>query len=235
MKLAIMQPYVFPYIGYFQLIAAVDKFVVYDNVNFIKGGWINRNNLLVDKRSNLFTIPLDKSSSFLLINETKINIKFFDTWKNKFFRTLEQSYRKAPFFNEVISLIDTVFQNSESDLIGPLAVNSIKSICDYLQIETEIVASSTIYNNKSLSGQARVLDICRIEKATHYVNPIGGMSLYSKEIFQENDIVLNFIRSYEIQYQQFKNDFVPWLSIIDVLMFNSVVDIKKMLIQYELI
>lgn len=235
MKVAIMQPYLFPYIGYFQLIAAVDKFVVYDDVNFIKGGWINRNNILVNKKSTLFTVPLDNSSSFLLINETKINLKFYTIWKIKFLRTIEQSYKKAPFFNEVYSLIANVLDNYEGDLISKLAVNSIRSVCEYLKIQTEIIPTSETYNNKIFSGQERVLDICSIENATDYINPIGGLQLYSKESFQEHEVILNFIKSLPIEYKQFNNEFIPWLSIIDVLMFNSVDEVKIMLDKYELV
>ncbi len=229
-----MQPYFFPYIGYFQLVAAVDKFVIYDDVNFIKGGWINRNKLLINKKSSLFTVPLNKSSSYTLINETKINLKFYNIWKVKFLRSLEQSYKKAPYFTEVYNLIKNVLEINENDLISELAVNSIKNVIDYLQLDTEICETSENYNNKTKSGQERVLDICGIEKASQYINPIGGIELYSKKTFKENGIVLNFIKSKPIIYTQFDNDFSPWLSIIDVLMFNSVSEVNKMVNQYEL-
>lgn len=235
MKLAIMQPYFFPYIGYFQLVAAVNKFVIYDDVNFIKGGWINRNNVLINKKSNLFTVPLIKASSNTLINDTKINLKFYNIWKVKFLRSLEQSYKKAPYFTEVYNLIKNVLEINENDLISELAVNSIKNVIDYLQLDTEICETSENYNNKTKSGQERVLDICGIEKASQYINPIGGIELYSKKTFKENGIVLNFIKSKPIIYTQFDNDFSPWLSIIDVLMFNSVIEVNKMVNQYELV
>lgn len=230
-----MQPYLFPYIGYFQLIAAVDKFIIYDDVNFIKGGWINRNNLLVNKKSNLFTVPLDKSSPFLLINETKINFKFYNLWKIKFLRTIEQSYKKAPFFNQVYPLIENILDKPDNELITKLAVKSIKMVSNYLQIQTEISETSEIYKNKHLTGQQRVLDICSIEKASNYINPIGGQQLYSKDIFKENGVKLNFIKSNPICYNQFDNKFVPCLSIVDVMMFNSVEEIKVILDKFELV
>ena len=230
-----MQPYLFPYIGYFQLVAAVNKFVIYDDVNFIKGGWINRNNVLINKKSNLFTVPLNKASSNTLINETKINLKFYNIWKVKFLRSLEQSYKKSPYFTEVYNLIENVLEINENDLISELAVNSIKNVSDYLQLDTEICKTSENYNNKTKSGQERVLDICGIEKASHYINPIGGIELYSKNTFKENGIALNFIKSKPIIYSQFDNDFSPWLSIIDVLMFNSISEVNVMVNQYELV
>jgi hypothetical protein len=235
MKVAIMQPYFFPYIGYFQLVAAVNKFVIYDDVNFIKGGWINRNNILINKKSNLFTVPLIKASSNTLINDTKINLKFYNIWKVKFLRSLVQSYKKAPYFTDVYNLIENVLEINENDLISELAVNSIKNVIDYLQLETEFCKTSENYNNKTKIGQERVLDICGIEKASQYINPIGGIELYSKNSFKENGIVLNFIKSKPIIYTQFDNDFSPWLSIIDVLMFNSVSEVNKMVNQYELV
>lgn len=230
-----MQPYLFPYIGYFQLVAAVNKFVIYDDVNFIKGGWINRNNILINKKSNLFTVPLNKASSNTLINETTINLKFYNIWKVKFLRSIEQSYKKSPYFTDVYNLIENVLEINENDLISELAVNSIKNVCDYLQLDTEICETSENYNNKIKSGQERVLDICGIEKASHYINPIGGIELYSKNTFKENGIILNFIKSKPIIYSQFDNDFSPWLSIIDVLMFNSISEVNTMVNQYELV
>ena len=235
MIVGIMQPYFFPYIGYFQLVAAVNKFVIYDDVNFIKGGWINRNNVLINKKSNLFTVPLAKASSNTLINDTKINLKFYNIWKVKFLRSLEHSYKRAPYFTEVYNLIENVLEINENDLISKLAVNSIKNVIDYLQLDTEICETSENYNNKIKSGQERVLDICRIEQASQYINPIGGTKLYSKNTFKENGIVLNFVKSKPIVYTQFDNDFSPWLSIIDVLMFNSVSEVNKMINQYELV
>jgi len=230
-----MQPYFFPYIGYFQLIAAVNKFVIYDDVNFIKGGWINRNNILINKKSSLFTVPLVKVSSNTPINETKINLKFYNIWKVKFLRSLEHSYKKAPYFTEVCNLIKNVLEINENDLISKLAVNSIKNVIDYLQLDTEICETLENYNNKTKNGQERVLDICRIEQASQYINPIGGIELYSKNTFKENGIVLNFVKSKPIVYTQFDNNFSPCLSIIDVLMFNSVSDVNKMINQYELV
>lgn len=230
-----MQPYLFPYIGYFQLVGAVNKFVIYDDVNFIKGGWINRNNVLINKKRSLFTVPLDKASSYKLINDTKINLKYYNIWKVKFLRSLEQSYKKAPYFKQVYVLIEDVLEVNENNLVSNLAVNSIKKVSSYIQLQTEICETSEIYNNKILNGQERVLDICRIEKASQYINPIGGIELYSKDAFKEHGLVLNFIKSKPITYTQFDNDFSPWLSIIDVLMFNSIEEVNKMINQYDLV
>jgi len=236
MVLAIMQPYVFPYVGYFQLINAVDKFVVYDDVNFIKGGWINRNQILVNQKAHLFTVPLEKPSSLCHINETAIHSKNYGIWKPKFLRTVEQSYKKAPFFHDVFPLINEVLSEGEQDNISTLALKSLKAVCVYLGIETEITDSSSIYQNTHLKSQARVLDICKTERADRYINPIGGRELYSKEDFHAMGIRLHFIQTDKIQYNQFQlHNFIPHLSIIDVLMFNSRNDTTELLNRYQLV
>jgi hypothetical protein len=232
MKLAIMQPYIFPYIGYFQLIKAVDKFVIYDDVNFINRGWINRNRILVNGKDSLFTIPLKEASQNKLINEIEVN--WDDAWKSKWLKTLEQSYKKAPYFQQVLPIIEQTL-GQEKTIFSEIIVENLKLINAYLGITTEIISSSSIYQNTELKAQTRIVDICLQEKANHYINPIGGIELYQKEVFEEKGMQLNFIKSKPVQYPQLKNDFVPWLSIIDVLMFNSVEQIQTFLDSYELV
>lgn len=232
MKLAIMQPYIFPYIGYFQLIKAVDKFVIYDDVNFINRGWINRNRILVNGKDSLFTIPLKEASQNKLINEIEVN--WDDAWKSKWVKTLEQSYKKAPYFQQVRPIIEQTLEQ-EKTIFSEIIVENLKLINAYLDITTEIISSSSIYQNTELKAQTRIVDICVQEKANHYINPIGGIELYQKEVFEEQGMKLNFIKSKPVQYPQLKNDFVPWLSIIDVLMFNSVEQIQTFLDSYELV
>jgi hypothetical protein len=234
MKLAIMQPYFFPYIGYFQLINAVEKFIIYDDVNYIKGGWINRNNILINNKSYLFTVPLENLSSFQQINHTILHPKLYPIWKTKFLKTLEQSYKKAPYYNNVINLVENVL-NTNTNLVSKLASESIIAVCDYLDINTQIIKTSEDYKNQELKGQERIISLCKIECANYYINPIGGIDLYSKEDFKKQEITLNFIKSSSFEYNQFGNEFIPWLSIIDILMFNDVSDVKQILNQYELI
>ncbi len=234
MKLAIMQPYLFPYIGYYQLINSVEKFVVYDDVNFIKQGWINRNNVLVNGKPSLFTVPLENQSSFTKINETLISDKFYPIWKKKFLRTIEQNYNKAPFFKEVFPMIKSTF-DIETNSLSILALNSLKMVAVYIGITTVFEDTSVVYKNQNLTSQKRVIDICKKENAEVYINPIGGLDLYSKADFLENNITLTFIKSDKIIYKQFNAEFVPYLSIIDVLMFNDKNTIRGFLTNYELI
>jgi hypothetical protein len=232
MTIAIMQPYIFPYIGYFQLINAVDKFIIYDDVNFINKGWINRNNILVSGQPHLFTVPLKDASQNKLIRE--VAVAQGEPWQKKFLKTVRQSYQKAPYYEKVFVLIEEIV-NLEVKTIHELAHSALKITCAFMEIGTEIIPSSTRYNNTHLKGQERILDICRQENASHYINPIGGMELYDKGRFENEGRRLSFIKSVASPYPQFKNAFVPWLSIIDILMFNNQENINKHLKAYELI
>ncbi len=231
MTLAIMQPYLFPYIGYFQLLNAVDKFVIYDDVAFINRGWINRNSILNNGKAQLFTVPLKEASQNKLIHE--ISIDTDQKWRDKLLKTIQQTYKKAPHFPTVFPLVEAIFLQQESN-ISTYIYHSLTIICEYISISTPLVESSQIYNNQHLKAQERILDICLQEKADHYINPIGGRELYSKELFAEHGIQLNFIRSEKVEYPQFNNEFVPWLSIIDSMMFNSKEEIQKLLKTYIL-
>ena len=231
MRLAIMQPYIFPYIGYYQLIGAVDKFVIYDDVNFINKGWINRNNILVNEKAFLFTVPLKEASQNKLIREIDIADA---AWGKKLLKTIEQAYKKAPFFQTIHELVSQVVLG-ETGNISVLCRLSLEKVMEYLGLQTLLVPSSTIYSNTHLKAQERILDICRVENATNYINPIGGMEIYTRELFNQAGIKLNFLRSGAVEYKQFKNQFVPSLSIIDVLMFNSKDEIKKMLDIFDLV
>lgn|SRR5690554_715604 len=233
MKLAIMQPYLFPYIGYFQMIKAVDKFVFYDDVNFIKKGWINRNRILVSGKDFMFTVPLQKTSQNNLILNSYIKQEAYNEWRDKLYVTIDLNYKKAPYFDDAFRIITNVL-NQNTTSISELAIESIKQVSEYLELNTLFIKSSETYNNRSLERQERLIEICKCENTTHYINAVGGMELYSKDDFKKEGIRLDFIKASPIVYKQFNNDFVPWLSIIDVLMFNSVAEVNEMLDKYEL-
>lgn len=232
MKLAIMQPYLFPYIGYFQLIQAVDKFVLLDDVNYINRGWINRNRILVQGKAHIFTIPLQKASQNKLIKDMFLvpDVK----WKRKLLKTFAMSYKKASAFNDFFPVLTEIINYDEMSL-SKYIYQSLVKITAYLNISIQVVESSTIYGNKHLKGAQRILDVCRKEQATHYINPIGGMRLYLKEQFQQKGIVLHFLRTRLFEYPQLAHEFIPSLSIIDVLMCNSISKIQSYLFEYELI
>jgi len=230
MKLAIMQPYLFPYIGYFQLISSADKFVFYDDVNFIKNGWINRNRIIVSGSAKYITVPLRDASSFLKINR----VHFIDDSK-KILKTIEQSYKKAPYFDQIWPIVVSSFQY-RTDLISELAIQSIRAVCAYLGIDKEFEISSEKYSRtQDLTGPRRIIEICRINSATDYNNPIGGVNLYNKDEFRQSGIELHFIKRKEIVYKQSIQGFIPDLSIIDVLMFNSKETVINYLGQFEVL
>lgn len=231
MKLGIMQPYFLPYIGYWQLIKAVDKFVVYDNIQYTKKGWINRNRFLQNGKDEYFTLPLRKDSDFLNVKDRFISSDFD---RKKLLNQIKSAYGKAPLFNSVFPLIEVILTFEENNLFKFIH-NSMLEICNYLEIKTEFVISSEIPVDHTLKSESKVLAICKALSASQYINPIGGVELYSKEKFVENKIRLNFLQMDKITYKQFKNEFIPCLSILDVMMFNSVEEINRMLDKYELV
>lgn len=232
MKVAIIQPYLFPYIGYLQLMNAVDKFIIYDDVNFINKGWINRNRILVNGRTHLFTVPLKNASQNVLIKDLQLDIN--EKWKNKFLKSLELAYKRAPSFYKEFEIVEQII-NTKSRFIKDWHLKSFALIRDHLDINVTLVETSTKYNNRNIKGQERIIDICTKESADQYINPIGGQSLYDEQPFLDKKIILNFLESDQITYKQFNNKFVPWLSIIDVLMFNGKERTSELLKRYTLI
>ena len=231
-KVAIMQPYFFPYIGYWQAINAVDEYVLLDDVNFIMRGYINRNNILLNGKAHLFSIPLEKPSQNKLISETKLN--FNDKDKETFLKTIMTAYKKAPYFNDVFSIVESIILNPENNLTNYIKF-SIETIKNYLEIDTLITLSSAIKKDSSLKAQDRILEINKKLNADMYINAIGGQELYDKDLFANSNIELKFIKTLPHEYKQFKNEFVPNLSIIDILMYNSKEEVRELSNQYELI
>ena len=229
MRLGIMQPYFFPYLGYWQLLANVDKYVVYDDVTYIKGGWINRNNFLINGQKNLLTMQLEKASSYTLIKDIAIKDDFV-----KFLKTIEMGYKKAPFFEDIFRLLKDICQCPDKKL-GQFLFNSHIKICEYLGIDTELILSSSFEKHAELKGKDKVISICKQLGADEYINAIGGQELYDKKEFAENGIRLNFLQADLREYRQLKNEFVAGLSIIDIMMFNSKEEIKEMLNDFNLV
>jgi len=217
MKVAIMQPYFFPYIGYFQLINAVDVFVVYDNVKYTKKGWFNRNRYLKNGSDALFTVPLRHDTDQLFVREREIADSFD---RKRFLDQFRESYRKAPYFEDTFGLVRSVVLNEEKNLFRFLHA-SLGAVCRHLRIDTKVVISSAVPIDHSLRGTDRVIAICEEIGADVYINPPGGRALYNREHFSLHGIDLKFLSPTPFEYQQAGNPFVPWLSIIDVLMFNT--------------
>ena len=233
MRLAIMQPYFLPYIGYWQLMNAVDKFVIYDNIQYTKSGWIRRNRILLNGKDLLISLPIKKDSDFLDIKDRYLSENYLKE-KNKIKNQIKAAYQKAPYYKLVMPIIERIIDNEEKNLFLYL-YNSIILVKEYLNINTQLIISSSINMNHNLKSQGRVIEICRQLKADHYINPIGGTNLYDKKEFEKHGIKLSFLKTEDIIYKQFDNEFIPNLSIIDVMMFNSKDEINKMLDKFTLI
>ena len=233
MKVAIMQPYIFPYLGYFQLIKSVDKFIFYDDVNFIKKGWINRNKILINGKESIITFPLIKASQNKLINEIDLFLNNKD--KKKIIAKLEMAYKKAPYFDSTINLVKEII-NADLSNIAKYSANSITKISDFLEIDVSFDFSSIQSpESKGMDKADRLIHICKKNNSNQYINYIGGQTLYSKEYFNANGVNLSFIENYIEPYLQFGEEFVPNLSIIDIIMFNDTKTVRKMLNKYKLI
>jgi WbqC-like protein len=231
-KVGIMQPYLFPYIGYFQLVAMVDTFVVHDDVQYIKGGWINRNRILVHGQPRYVTLPVRRGPSSLAINE-RVFADAFEADKGKVLRRIEDTYRKAPHFEAVLPLIMECLASTERN-VSAFVVQALQACCRYLKIETPFVLSSDTVRFDDLKGQDRVLEINAFLGATHYINTIGGTELYDRDRFMRRGLKLSFLRLRPIAYRQFGGEYVENLSIVDVMMFNSVEQIASLLQEYDL-
>lgn len=217
MKMAIMQPYFCPYIGYFQLVNLVDTFVFYDDVQYIKRGYINRNSL---KNNFKFTIPVSKASRKSKINEVMIdrNNNFFD----KFATSLERLYSKSPNYRDVMDVLDNIF-NKNHRTISELAVDSVKTFSKFIGISTSFKKSSEMEYEKTSDRSLNLINICKSQNCDKYINPIGGTKLYDKGFFSERGVELKFINTQAS------------LSIIDVCMFNDMHSVRQALNGVQLI
>jgi len=236
MKLGAMQPYLFPYIGYYQLISAVDKYVIDDNVQYIQRGWINRNRILIQGKAHFFIFSIKGKRQ--AAHTLKINERFFsdafEQEKQMFFKKLHHAYSRAPYYGPVIDLIHDIMRFPETN-IAKFITRSIIGVCRYLQITTPFYLASQIPNPQGLRAADRVIDMNKRMSATQYINAIGGVPLYSRSQFAQHGIKLNFLKTREIIYGQFKKEFVPDLSIIDVMMFNPKTEIRKFLSAYDFV
>jgi hypothetical protein len=229
MKLAIMQPYLFPYIGYWQLIQSVDTFVIFDDVHFIKKGFIHRNTILYQGEPWRFTLELLRASQNKLINQIEVGNN-----ARKLLKSIETAYKKAPCFDDIFPILEKVFLNNEKNL-ALFTGDSLEIVSDFLEIDTKFVYSSSIKKEENLKGAEKILQIATILGAKHYINAIGGQELYTKDYFERNGIKLSFLQTHIIPYKQFNEKFVPNLSIIDMMMFLPKTEIRKMLGSYRLI
>lgn len=224
------QPYFIPYLGFWQLVKNADVFVICDDYNYIKGGWINRNRILNGPEPIYLNLSLEKASQNKLINETFIKDMDF----TKQLRSIECSYRKSPNFEDGFKMMEEIFSCKETNL-SDFVTNSMMVVADYLDIKTRFVMSSSFEGNNQYKRQFRVFDFCEKSGCDTYVNSIGGTELYGFDEFKEHNITLKFLKANDITYKQFDYPFVANMSILDVIMFNSKEEVKRMLDEYTLI
>lgn len=222
-SLAIMQPYFFPYVGYFQLLHAADMFVFYDDVHFIKNGWINRNRILANGEPQWLTVPCRGASPNKLIMDVEHMLD--QRQRRRLLNSIRCAYGGAPFFDVVYPLVEAVLR-FECRQISELAIESVERCARYLGIETSLYTSSESYPVRELRGADRLIDICSQAGAGSYLNAPGGRELYGRTYFRQRGVDLAFVESARITYPQGRGEFVPNLSIIDVIMFNDPVRIR---------
>lgn len=232
MKLGIMQPYFMPYIGYWQRIGAVDKHVIYDDVNYIKNGWMNHNRIVLNGEVHCLSAPLIGASPNKLVNEVNVNNN--PILQGKMLKTLEVAYHKSPYFDEAMSCLEPIIRSEETNFARYLEYQ-INEICRFLHISTKLIMSSSIEKDNSQKGQRKVIAICRLIGATEYYNALSGNELYCKDDFLCNGVKLVFIRNKgTIRYTQMSREFLSSLSIIDVMMNCSETERSALLADYEL-
>lgn len=230
MKLAVMQPYLFPYIGYYQLAYCSDLFIFYDDVNYIKKGYINRNNIATKNGVFLFSLPIKNASQNKLINEL-----YFTEETKKILLTIEMSYSKSKYFHEIYPLIESIFNNKNRNLSNITSLSIIK-VFEYLSLDFNYNFSSSIDYDRKNSAQEKIYDLCKINNSKQYINAIGGMELYDKEEFKKRNIKLEFIKPLITNYPQVNSStFIGNLSMIDILMNCSKDEIINQLNNFKII
>lgn len=191
-KIAVMQPYFLPYMGYWQLIKSVDKFIIFDDVNFIKRGWIHKNFVSTNGQKQQINLCIEKASINRKIDEHRLSNE--PKWRDRLFSQIRHSSTRKDLFDEYQEIIKSIIFRKDYKLNDYLHY-SISRICELLEIKTQIIPSSSVYLNGHLKGQERILDICRKENASEYINLPGGRSFYHRKRFAEESIKLSFVET----------------------------------------
>jgi len=234
MKLAIMQPKFFPYLGHFQLVACADKYVFLDDVNFQRDSWFHRNKILINGEMQYFGVKLNKASQNKKLNE--IELVNDGKWRDKLMATIRLSYKNAPYFQDIFPIVENIILDPNITLLSEVAERSVRDVSDYLAIQTDFLRASQDDSNQHLKSQDRIMAICNGLGANEYYNLPGGRKLYAVEDFQANNIDLYFIEPHNITYPQFDNlQGNQWYSIVDILMFNAKEEVQRLLQEYSVV
>lgn len=237
MRLGIMQPYFMPYLGYFSLIKNTDEFILFDTVQFIRHGWIERNRILKPNGGwQYFQVPIiKKNGRETVIKDVRVNNS--ENWKSKIIAQLQHYKKTAPFYKIVVELLNDVFDSDYDDIVLLNKV-SLERICSYLGIARKMKVFSEMHLDIApvSAPDEWALNICKaIEGVDEYWNPIGGLSFFDKSKYNNAGIKIFFQEMVLTPYRQFGSGFEPGLSIIDVMMFNSPESINEMLDNYKLL
>jgi hypothetical protein len=235
MKLAIMQPYFMPYIGYFSLIKHTDRFVVFDTVQYINKGWINRNRIISEspKGFTYMTVPVKKLSRKMFIKDTLIDLS--QKWKKKIRGQLAYYKKKAPFYFQIKNLMEDILMK-EYQTITELNVEALSIVCKFLDMPFKytIFSQDRMGINSVNAPDEWALEICKKMGATTYVNPPGGKSFFNKDKYEFEGVDLNYLIMKLIPYKSVNGAYIPGLSIVDVLMFNDIDQVHMMMDSFEL-
>jgi hypothetical protein len=231
MRIAIMQPYFFPYIGYFQLIQAADRFFVCDEVQYIRHGWINRNRISSNSPEGFSYIimPVKKHAHTAAIKT--IQCVDGNDWKEKILTQI-QVYKKAPHYREVQKFLQHCFQHRHTG-VSNLNVYFLQQTVQYIGLNKTIEVHEE-GRKQYTDRNERPVDICKENEAAAYINMIGGKALYDKDFFTANGIALSFLQPVVQPYLQ-PGAFVPGLSVIDAMMYNTPAELRMMIADHEIV
>jgi hypothetical protein len=235
MKLAIMQPYFFPYLGYFGLIKHSDRFIIFEIVQFMRHGWIERNRILkVGEGWQYIRAPLAKHSQKTAIKEVRINNN--ELWQNKILQQLVHYKHRSPYYKEVIGFLENAL-SFKTDSITELNAHLLAETCKYIGISfcREIFSEMNIAIEKASAADEWAINICKALAADTYINPPGGMDIFDRGKYVRANINLQFLKVNLKPYKQWGGTFEKALSIIDVMMFNKPEEIQAMLDDYQIL
>lgn len=223
-----------PYLGYFSLINHVDKFILFDTPQFIRHGWIERNQILkLNEGSFYIKVPLKKHSRGVAIKDVEINNNI--EWSKKIIAQLEHYRKRAPYYTEVLKILNAIFEANFSNIVD-VNYRSLQIICDYLEINTPIMIWSDmeVQIEEVKTPDEWALNICKALNADSYINPPGGKSFFDRSKYDKNGVELKFLEYRPVPYKQIQEEFVPNMSILDALMFCSPKQVKGMLNSFNL-
>lgn len=227
-----MQPYFFPYIGYYQMAAAVERFLIYDDVNFINRGYINRNRLLVNGKEWYFTVPLSGASQNKLIKDVTIDMTGWERWKKGFLRTVDMNYNKALNYQVGRELLEEILMLTD-DRITSLAQRSVQLLLERLGRSVHFQRTSEMGLRTDIRFEERLMHICEQERIRYYIQAQGGTVLYSSQRWQDHGLSLQFIRPTSMEYVR-NGPFMPGLSMLDAILHVPFQELDPLLDRYEL-